>query len=363
MADQDDSADKSHEPTPRKLEQARKKGEIPRAPDLLTAMAYFGLMVAAAGAGGQSMLNLADVMTAFIEQPDRLRLLFFRDGAASTVGQLISASFDSVLPLFLVPPAFILLALLATRAILFTPSKLAPKISRISPIQNAKNKYGSRGLFEFLKSFVKLMVYSVILAMFLSAEAERITGIVRATPEEVAGLMTSLMLRFLMLVVIVAAVIGAIDILWQRADHTKRNRMSQKEMRDEHKESEGDPYMKQQRRMRGQEIAMQQMMTDVPKADVVIVNPTHFAVALKWNRAPGSAPVCVAKGTDHVAARIRECARDAGVPIHSDPPTARALHASVEIGQEVQPEHYKPVAAAIRFAEEMRRKVRERGWG
>ena len=108
---------------------------------------------------------------------------------------------------------------------------------------------------------------------------------------------------------------------------------------------------------------MQQMMTDVPKADVVIVNPTHFAVALKWNRAPGSAPVCVAKGTDHVAARIRECARDAGVPIHSDPPTARALHASVEIGQEVQPEHYKPVAAAIRFAEDMRRKVRERGWG
>ena len=103
------------------------------------------------------------------------------------------------------------------------------------------------------------------------------------------------------------------------------------------------------------------MLLDVPKADVVIVNPTHYAVALKWARARGSAPVCVAKGEDAVALRIREIAAEAGVPIHSDPPTARALYASVEIGQEIPPDHYRAVAAAIRFADPMRKVVRARG--
>lgn len=108
---------------------------------------------------------------------------------------------------------------------------------------------------------------------------------------------------------------------------------------------------------------MSQMMQDVPGADVVIVNPTHYAVVLKWSRTAGSAPVCVAKGQDAVALKIREIASEAGVPIRSDPPTARALHATTRIGDEIAPEHYEPVAAAIRFAEDMHRRARERGWG
>ena len=106
---------------------------------------------------------------------------------------------------------------------------------------------------------------------------------------------------------------------------------------------------------------MNQMLGEVPKADVVVVNPTHYAVALKWSREKGSAPICVAKGVDALAAQIREMAQDAGVPIHSDPPTARAIHATVEIGDEIHPEHYKAIAAAIRFAEAMRKRVRARG--
>jgi flagellar biosynthetic protein FlhB len=104
------------------------------------------------------------------------------------------------------------------------------------------------------------------------------------------------------------------------------------------------------------------MLLDVPKADVVIVNPMHYAVALSWSRKPGSAPTCVAKGVDEVAALIRERAALAGVPIHRDPPTARAIHAAVQIGQEIMPDHYRAVAAALRFATEMRRKARERSW-
>ena len=161
---------------------------------------------------------------------------------------------------------------------------------------------------------------------------------------------------------LVSAAIGAVDFMWQKAEHIRKNRMSRKELVDEAKQQEGDPHMKGQRRQRAQEIAMNQMLGDVPGADVVIVNPTHYAVALKWSRLPGAAPECVAKGVDQIAFRIREIAEEAAVPIHSDPPTARALFAMVEIGQEVHPEHYQAVAAAIKFAEAMRAKSATRGW-
>jgi flagellar biosynthetic protein FlhB len=155
-------------------------------------------------------------------------------------------------------------------------------------------------------------------------------------------------------------VIGAVDFLWQVSEHHRKNRMSHEELKEEVKQSEGDPHMKQQRRQRGMDIATNRMLRDVPSADVVIVNPTHYAVALKWDRGKVGAPVCVAKGVDEIAARIREVAAEAGVPMRRDPATARALHASVEIGQEILPEHYRAVAAAIRFAEAMRAKARFR---
>jgi len=129
-------------------------------------------------------------------------------------------------------------------------------------------------------------------------------------------------------------------------------------MMDETKEAEGDPHLKNERRQRGHRIATNRMLADVPGADVVIVNPAHYAVALKWSRLPGEAPICVAKGVDEIAAAIREAARGAGVPIHADPPTARVLHATTRIGAQIPEGQYRAVAVAIRFAEDMRRKAR-----
>jgi flagellar biosynthetic protein FlhB len=174
--------------------------------------------------------------------------------------------------------------------------------------------------------------------------------------------MLHLLLRFLALVFAVWLALGAVDYLWQRAQHHHRNRMSHQEMRDELKQSEGDPHAKGERRRRGREIASNHMLDNVASASVVIVNPTHFAVALKWSPQSLGAPVCVAKGVDEIAARIRERARAAGVPIHSDPVTARALFASVKLDSEVRPEHYAAVAAAIRFAETMRARAEKGRW-
>ena len=137
--------------------------------------------------------------------------------------------------------------------------------------------------------------------------------------------------------------------------------MTHEEVKEESKQSEGDPYMKAQRQNRGRQIASNRMLLAVAEADVVIANPTHYTVALKWSRSDGSAPVCVAKGVDEIARTIRERAEIANIPVNIDPPTARVLHAVVEVGQEIPAEHYRAVAASIIFADEMRRKARERG--
>ncbi|CUH79703.1 flagellar biosynthesis protein FlhB [Tropicibacter naphthalenivorans] len=362
MAEEDEGGEKSHEPSQKKLDDARKKGEIPRAADLNTAMAYLGMLICCTALGSYSLMRFGDALMPLIEQPDRLTELFFGDGAQTIAGSVMTAGMAPAMPLLLVPGLFVIFTLFATRSFVFSGEKLIPKMNRISPISNAKNKFGRRGLFEFFKSFVKLTVYSILLAVFLRSQLNDITGTIRANPTEIMVLLTRLMLRFLSIVVLIAASIGALDYFFQRAEHMRKHRMSHKEMQDEAKEAEGDPYLKAHRRGRAQELAMNQMMADVPEADVIIVNPTHYAVALKWSRAPGSAPSCVAKGVDEIALKIREIADENDVPIHSDPPTARALYATTEIGDEISTDHYRPVAAAIRFADSMRAKARKSRW-
>jgi flagellar biosynthetic protein FlhB len=183
---------------------------------------------------------------------------------------------------------------------------------------------------------------------------------VHLAPALAAAVLSRLTVEFLAIILVVTFALGGIDYLWQVHLHRQRNRMSRKELMDEFKESEGDPHMRAARRQRAQEVATNRMLADVARADVVIVNPTHYAVALKWDRGKGGAPVCVAKGVDEIARVIRARAVEHGVPIHSDPPTARAIHASVDLGQEVRAEHYRAVATAIRFADAMRRKARRR---
>lgn len=358
MAQGDDSADKSHEPTQKKLDDARKKGEIARSTDLTVALSYFGVWLFFLSIGAQQALNFGDALQhllafSFMSSDE----LMFGAGAAFFGPYFFQAALPFALFAAL-PAGLIVLALLAQRALLFTPSKLAPKLSRISILQNAKNKFGRGGLFEFAKSFVKLMIFSVSLAVFLYWNVDLVVGSALAEARTGIVVMFRLMASFLVIVVIISALIALVDVFWQIQEHRRKNMMSHKELRDEAKDSEGDPHLKQARRMRAQEVALNTMMADVPFADVVIVNPTHYAVALKWDGGRHEAPKCVAKGVDEIAMRMRAIASDSNVPIYSDPPTARALHAVVEMGQEIHPDHYAAVAVAIRFAEELRRKSR-----
>ncbi|MDB5659323.1 MAG: Flagellar biosynthesis protein FlhB [Cypionkella sp.] len=290
-----------------------------------------------------------------LDQPDRLAPLFFGNDTAP-IAAMSFAFASAILPIFAAPMLGVALMLVAQRAVHFAPEKLSLKWSRISPLANAKQKFGREGLFEFGKSFAKLLVVALILTVQLSENAADILASLAMEPAQSMALMLQLLLHFMLLVVLTIGIFGGVDYFWQQMQHRRRNMMSRKDLIDEMKDSEGDPHVKQQRRQRAQQIATNRLLQDVAKADVIVVNPSHYAVALKWSRKGRAAPICVAKGVDEVAARIRAKAAEAGVPLQSDPPTARAIYATVDIGQQIRPEHYRAVAAAIRFAEAMRKR-------
>ncbi|MBA84286.1 EscU/YscU/HrcU family type III secretion system export apparatus switch protein [Thalassobius sp. S69A] len=358
MSAEDDS-EKSHEPSQRKLDEAKKKGEIARSTDVTTAAAYGGLLLALLIAGAEGARHFGTTMMLLLSQADAISQDMLSGGAHRLTSWLIADTAFSIGAWFGLPAVAAIAAVAAQRAFLFTPSKLQPKLSRVSLISNAKNKFGISGLFEFFKSFLKLSIYSVLLGFFLWAQFPRVSESVQYDPGGIAVLLGELAIQFVLIVVLIMAVFGGIDYFWQRHRHLVKHRMSHKELRDEHKEAEGDPHLKQERRSRAQQVASRQTVAEVKESDVVIVNPTHYSVALKWSRKPGEAPVCAAKGVDALALQIREIARENGIPVYSDPPTARALYAKLEPGDQIHEEHFRAVAVAIRFSEEMREKARK----
>lgn len=349
-------AEKPFEASERKLEQAREKGDIPRANEFSAALAITGLTAALVWTGGQGMIGFASLLTRYLAAPDRLAgtATFAGGPIAGLAGRAIAA----LLPVFVLPGALVLALLLATRAITFSPDKLAPRLSRIFSTEGLFKKFGAAGLVDALVGLTKFAIIGGAAVLAAWANLGAILAAERLPAAEAVVLMGRIGAEMMIHIAAAWLVLGVLDLLWRRFDFLNRQRMTRQEMLDEMKDSEGDAHAKHQRRRRGQEIAMNQMIAAVAKTDVVIVNPTHYAVALKWNRASRQAPICMAKGTEEIAARIRAAAMQAGVPIHSDPPTARALHAQIEIGQEIHPDHYKAVAAAIRFAEAMRKRAR-----
>ncbi|SMO74160.1 flagellar type III secretion system protein FlhB [Paracoccus laeviglucosivorans] len=357
MSEQEE--DKQFEASEQKLRRAREQGDIPRSVELSSAMMYLGLWMAlplaAAWALPDWVAMAARAMGAEPWPDGRGRSVMDIAWGLSGFASLATLVFVAIMTV----PIFA--GLIVQRGIVFTPKKLMPDLNRINPLKNAAQKFGGAGLATYAISLLKVclvgaggwLLYASLLGWMMTSGA-------MADLQWVAGL-GLMMQRVVWLALGIGFAFAAIDILWKRLEYLRRQRMSRKEMLDEHKESEGDPHLKSARRQKGLDIVMNSMLADVEKADVVIVNPTHYAVALEWKRGSGRAPVCLAKGVDDVARRIRERAGEHRVPIWSDPPCARALHATVEVGAEIRAEHFAPVAAAIRFAEAMRKKARG-GW-
>ncbi|HHS93855.1 MAG TPA: flagellar type III secretion system protein FlhB, partial [Rhodobacterales bacterium] len=300
MADQTDQDDKQYEATQKKLDDARRKGDVPRSSDLTTAAAYGGFVLVAMTIGAPNLRSAGELLMGLLDHAAELAADIFSGGGQVAAGSLMAEVAKIFLPWFAVPAVLALLVMIALRTFTVSPEKLQPKLSRIDPLSNAKNKFGRSGLFEFSKSFTKLAIYSIVLAVFLSRQLPEMLGTLALSPAMATVVLLELGVQFFSLVLLIALAIGAVDYLWQHQEHLRKNRMTRKEMMDEAKQNEGDPQLKQQRRQKGYDIAMNRMLADVPDEDVVVVNPTHYAVALKWSRSPGEAPVCVAKGVDEV---------------------------------------------------------------
>ncbi|MEM6637754.1 MAG: flagellar type III secretion system protein FlhB [Pseudomonadota bacterium] len=351
MAEEED-AEKPFDPSPSKYQKAREEGDIARSLDLVTAFSYTSFLIALAVFSGNLTASFHRLFT------DSMGGLVPASASAGNAfgvaGTALIAFLPALAAIFAAPFAGALIGVSLQNALLFTPKRIKPKLSKISPLSNVKNKFGRNGLFEFFKSFVKLLIFGSVFAAFFAFGFERFIGLFhfdfRGSYAEIGWIS----FRFCLYCTAVMSAIGIIDYLWQVVELKRRNMMSYREVKEEHKSQEGDAYLKRERRIRSQNILSGALVREVPTADVVVVNPTHFAVALRWDRMSGRAPVCVAKGVDEVALRIREIASENGVPIHRDPPTARALYATLEPGDEINSDLYRPVAAAIRFAEKMR---------
>jgi flagellar biosynthetic protein FlhB len=258
------------------------------------------------------------------------------------------------------PIAIVAVAALAAGLVqhppLWTFEPLTPKFSRVSPAGGAARIFGKQAFVQFIKGLLKLGVVGTATAYILWGERDRLESFSTLPLGALLDTILSMAIKLLGSALAVYAVVALGDVVYQRFSWHKRQRMSKEEQKQEHKEQEGNPEVKgRMRQIRAQRLR-KRMMSEVPKATVIIANPTHFAVALKYESGM-QAPICVAKGVDLLALRIRAVAEENNVPVIENPPLARALHASIEIDDEIPVEHYKAVAEVIGFVMRLRRRA------
>ena len=342
--------------TPRRLERAREAGQLPRSRDLSAAAGLLCSALALKYAGPYSGAQLRGMFSSGLSLP-RAQSLDESQALASIAGAAAHAFMASA-PIWAACLLAAVAAPLAVGGWNFTLNALVPDLTRLNPLAGFARMFSARGAVELLKAFLKFLLLAAVGATILWRHAAEIAALGSAAPE--AALTHAAVLvgdAFLMLAGAVA-LLAAADVPWQLWQHARRMRMTRTEVREEMRESEGSPETKGRIRGIQRELARRRMMADVPKADVVIVNPTHYAVALRYVESRMRAPVVVAKGLDLVAARIREVASEHRVPIFEAPPLARALHRHVDIGAEIPVSLYVAVAQVLTYVAQVRHAAR-----
>ncbi|HYB65707.1 MAG TPA: flagellar biosynthesis protein FlhB [Steroidobacteraceae bacterium] len=352
MADNENQQERTEQPTAKRLEQAREQGQVPRSSDLAAAAvlltAAIGLELLGRWCGGQ----LHALMRAGLSLP-RERALDESAALGAFGGAALHALYACA-PLF----GLTLLAALAAPIALggrgFHPRALVPDFSRLSPGAGFARMFSLNGAVELGKAFAKFLLLALVAALVLWQQSGAILGL-SAQPAPVAIAHAASMAAFALLALAgTLALIAGLDVPWQLWRYTQGLRMTRAQIREEMKETEGAPEIKGRIRKIQNERARRRMMHEVPKADVVVVNPTHFAVALRYDEQRMRAPIVVAKGQDLIAARIREIAAEHRVPIFEAPPLARALHRHVELGAEIPAALYVAVAQVLTYLAQVR---------
>lgn len=346
MADSD-SSEKTHDPTEKKLSDAREKGEIATAPEMRHASMFVAAIAVLGGIGSWTVAKLLTVFVLLWSRADEINL---RSGGAQLFATGLMGQLGFALaPLLAMLLIFALLTMFLQGRPSFAPARLKIKWDKLSPLAGAKRLFGKQAFVEFAKTLAKFALVTAVALLVTwphAREIETMVGMSVAVLGETSAALVLLMVKAATVLVVVLALF---DLFYQRRAFLQKMRMSMQEIRDEHKDAEGDPKIKAKVRAIGMERARRRMMAKVPEASVIVTNPTHYAIALKYDHGAMAAPVVVAKGVDVIALRIREIAGEHGVPIVESPPLARALYASADLDKIIPIEHYAAVAEIISY--------------
>jgi flagellar biosynthetic protein FlhB len=359
MADSESGQDRTLDPTAKRYEDARKEGQVPRSRDL----AHFcivGSSVAVLAMAGQSIANASrgllvrglqfDAVTA--TDPSRM---------SERLGQLVGEALVATAPVLAVMLVAAIASPLLIGGWLFAPNSLVPNLSRLDPVTGFQRLLSLQSLVGLGKTLLLAVLLAVVGGFYIVGHMEQFASLASAALPDALSQLFGLVLTAFALLSVTLAAMAAIDVPYQIISFRNRLKMTVQEVRQEDRELQGDPRLKAQVRKVQREMARRRMMAAVPKADVIVTNPTHFAVALKYMDDRHRAPVVVAKGMDEVAARIRELARGAGVPQLEAPPLARALYQHVELGSEIPAALYTAVAQVLAYVFQLRRHAQGQG--
>ncbi len=346
MADDHDSSSKTEEPSKHKLDEARSKGDVGKSSDV-PAVAVFaavgGVVVILGGAACQQM---AASFLPFIAHPDAIDLS--GEGAIGVGREALMAAQPALWALLAAAAAGVAGNVLQ-QGFLLTPSKLAPDPSRLSPMKGFQRMFGVDGLIAFAKSLIKVCGLAWVAWLVLGPKASVLQNLAALDPAAILPLCAEYLKPLFIAVLIIMAVIALADFVLQKQRFMQRMRMSKEEIKEETKSSEGDPHVKAKLRQLRMMRSRQRIIQAVPKATLVVMNPTHYAVALRYVQGETAAPICVAKGVDALALKIRAVAEAHKIAVVEDPPLARALYATMEIDQTIPREHYEAVAKIVGF--------------
>ena len=352
--DQTEDSEKTEEPTQKRLEDAHKKGDVPKSQEVSTWFVIVGAtLLILIFADGMSR-DLMRVFRGFLSQThliqmdgESIRLMWSETG-----GMMLSAL---AIP-FLLLMLFAIAGNLVQHRPLLSGEQIKPKLSKISPIAGWKRLFSATSLVNFAKGIAKFVIVGAVMFYIAWPERDRLEVMMTADVGMLLMTVKELSIKMLGGVVAILTVIAGLDFMYQRHKWHQKQKMSLKEIRDEHKQMEGDPTVKAKLRQVRIERGRKRMMASVPEATVVVTNPTHYAVALKYEMGM-EAPICVAKGIDSLAFKIRQVAEDHDIPVVENPPLARGLHDTVEIDDAIPEQHYKAVAQVISYVMKLRKRM------
>lgn len=350
----DDAEDKTEEPTDRKLSQARDQGNIPTSQEVKIWAGLVGALAIVAMFAPYMAQDVQRLMLPFIEHPHAFPM------EQSDVGQLLAEITVSMIKIMILPMMMLMVLAVASAmsqsGLMFLPDKLTMDFTKLSPMKGIQRIFSGRNLVEFVKSVFKVGAIGFVIFLVLKSHMSEYAGLAALELMAVMEYLRHQVLAMIMIVVLLVFALAAADWFYQRWSFNQQMKMTKQEIKDEHKQAEGDPVVKGRIRQLRFERARQRMMANVPNADVVVTNPTHYAIALKYDPETMTAPLVLAKGVDAVALKIREVAKEHDIPVVENPPLARALYATVDIDEEIPAEHYRAVAELITYVFKLKRR-------